>query len=428
MSYRSVGRGRPTLHVAHLSSLNFIPRLGGVPSHIQNLVHSLPDINHLVLTVALPGLPAFEQPAPNLRVFRCGPVDMKTIRGSEPLERVYLRTARAAHLAAAAGELLRTMRFETILRREKPDVLHLHDIATHYGLRAARMLNWLRMKERLLRHAALCRLDLPRVFTDHSHLARTPADEDWRLHEADFEFAMLADEVICVEQAGERHFSEYTRETATRPRISHIPNSVDTQQFAFTPLPERDELVVGFAGRLSGVRGIALLTEVINAAPPGVRFNLAIGHSSPVLRREFTSSLVSDTPCHIEYGVNHAAMPDFLANIDVLFNPVKVQSISLASIEALAVGRPTVMLAIGDRGPTVDGLSGWLIKGKAEEATALFSKLRDDRDLIARAGREGRQLVEASYDNVRIGAQIREVYERCLALPRAGSGEWAASG
>jgi glycosyltransferase involved in cell wall biosynthesis len=109
--------------------------------------------------------------------------------------------------------------------------------------------------------------------------------------------------------------------------------------------------------------------------------------------------------------VKHENIPDFLHKIDVLFNPITDEGISIISLEAMACGRPTIMIDRGDRYPIINNKTGFLIDDKLQELLKLLEHLNDNRIIIKKTSKNARKIVENEFSNQAIIPKIKNIYE-----------------
>ena len=88
------------------------------------------------------------------------------------------------------------------------------------------------------------------------------------------------------------------------------------------------------------------------------------------------------------------------------------------SLEAGAMGKPIVASATGGLRQSVrDGESGILVApGDVEGFAAAIVRLLTDRDLAARMGRRGREIIVSDYSSEETTRRIMAVYDEILGL------------
>jgi glycogen(starch) synthase len=184
-------------------------------------------------------------------------------------------------------------------------------------------------------------------------------------------------------------------------RIVVIHHGVDTRLFS-PPESRTGPLVVGFAARLEGRKGVDVFWRVAEAIGPGggVHFRLK-GAMHPARRREMESRLKACSAwVSYEPAAPHAAMPAFYRGIDVLLQASRFESFGLACAEAMACG-VVVMVGRGGAGPEIvdDGVNGFVLDddGAAERAVALVRRFAADRGSAHGIGLAARRRVLRDY-------------------------------
>jgi glycosyltransferase involved in cell wall biosynthesis len=251
------------------------------------------------------------------------------------------------------------------------------------------------------------------VYTDHSNFARRPQDgRSYAVGRMYMEYALDTDVCLLVERASHANFSRRAESARSNCEAVFAPNTVDTGLFAFEPLPASPPLRVGFAGRLDPVRGTNLLREFLRRLPDRVEVDLALAVKRKQDIDRFLAAIDMGPRIRVRSNVPQAEMPSFLSGVHLLLNPVLVESMSRATLEAMSCGRAAIMVDIGDRYPTIPGETGYLIPHDVGALVSLVSRLRDAPAELAERGREARRIVEREF-SLETGARlVRAVYER----------------
>ena len=117
-----------------------------------------------------------------------------------------------------------------------------------------------------------------------------------------------------------------------------------------------------------------------------------------------------------------------LAAADIFVLPSYSEGLSMAVLEAMAMGVPVVTTRVGAMRDVVeDGVSGYLIeRGDVATLEDRLATLVADSDLRRRFGRAGRVLVAERFDSLRVakhlGALLDEVIGSAAAAPAPGTG------
>jgi glycosyltransferase involved in cell wall biosynthesis len=90
-----------------------------------------------------------------------------------------------------------------------------------------------------------------------------------------------------------------------------------------------------------------------------------------------------------------AEVVDLLQKALAMVYAPRLEPFGYAPLEANSCGTPVVAVAEGGvRETVVDGINGLIVDAKPTAMAAAIDRLRDDPDLAARLGREGRKVVE----------------------------------
>jgi len=201
---------------------------------------------------------------------------------------------------------------------------------------------------------------------------------------------------------------EYLRDRVGVPvdRLVSICNGVDTERFCPPAHAARNELVIGYVGRLAEVKNPLLLVEAFERAHEQVsrreralaaRLRLAFVGGGPLadaLRERVACSPLRDAIALVGES-NEVA--ERLRAFDVYALPSLAEGISNTLLEAMATGLPCVATRVGGNDELVeDGRSGALVgSGDAQAfADALAAYLLDTELRAAHGARARRRAVE----------------------------------
>jgi len=188
-------------------------------------------------------------------------------------------------------------------------------------------------------------------------------------------------------------------------QMTYIPPEIDTT--VFTPergarTRNRGEFTVGFAGRLTKLKGVDSLLEAASQLPP--TFKLLIiggGPESDTLRGQ-SSSLGLDSRLRWHDPVPRAEMPNLFAQMDVLVLPSRTgvhwkEQFGRVIIEAMACGIPVIGSNSGSI-PEVVGSAGLIFpEGNARALRDAILSLRDDERLREQCRQRGLARVASEY-------------------------------
>jgi glycosyltransferase involved in cell wall biosynthesis len=296
------------------------------------------------------------------------------------------------------------VRLRNLLRRERPDILHLHLSADHWiGALAAR---WAGGRIRIVRT-----IHHPRT------IERRPFRS--RLYES------LTDGFVTL---CERDREQLRRTYRIDPKpVSVIHGAVDTTRFHSNVEARlgRAEFgikmttpVVGMVARFQPHRRHEILIEAmarLRKLFPTIRLLLVgRGEHLPVLEQ-----LVRDRtlePSVIFTGYRDRDLPQIYAAMDVAVLLASGSDGSCrAALEAMAVGRPVVGFPVGALPETiVEGVTGHIVKEETSEALAdCLSALLSDQPRLRAMGEAARKRIEAEFtESVRL--ERTEAFYRSL--------------
>jgi glycosyltransferase involved in cell wall biosynthesis len=290
-----------------------------------------------------------------------------------------------------------------IVRRERPDVIHIHSRrgADTLGLVGA----WLASRRRVI---VSRRVDNP-----------LPRSLITRLR-----YAILPDHVVAVSKGIRRVLLD----AGIPPgRVSQVYSAVEASAYQ-SPLPP--EAARRRLGLDPGVEVIVVVAQLIRRK--GHRFLLdalpTLLARHPQLQvlfvgdGELCDALAADVAGR---GLGHAVhllgyredVADILRAADMLVHPATMEGFANVAMQAMAAGVPVVSSAVGGMPESVrDGENGLLVPPADPVAlTTAIGRLLDDPALRERLGARGREIVETE---LTVDAMVQgnlAVYERVLA-------------
>ena len=174
---------------------------------------------------------------------------------------------------------------------------------------------------------------------------------------------------------------------------------VDTDRFRpETPYEKREE-IVGFVGRLDEEKGIRTLAAVAERLPPGVTFRfVGDGDLRPWLERELADEIEAGE-AELTGWVDHDEVPGRLDDLRLLVMPSDAtEGLPTTILEALACGTPVYATPVAGIPDVVrDGETGFLMRETDADAIAEGIEEILEREDLPTVGRNGRELVEATY-------------------------------
>ena len=312
-----------------------------------------------------------------------------------PIARSYSPTAHARAVVTLTA----------LLRRERPDILHVHTPVASLLARLA---------------ATIARV--PRVvYTAHGFYfhERMPALERG-VHIALEQAAALATDVLLTQSDEDR---QTCLAVGIRPRrlLQTLGNGVDVEAIAAFA-PERaavraelgiapDDVVVGFVGRRVFEKGWPDLVEALRLALPGVPGlrALSVGANCDGDRDRMPGI---ELPRAIVLG-HRTDVPRLLHAIDVFALPSYREGMPRSILEAMAAGKPVIATDIrGCREEVVDGVTGYLVPvGDPPALAAAIERLTASSELRARMGAAGLERARVLFDERLVIERVISAYD-----------------
>ena len=283
-----------------------------------------------------------------------------------------------------------------ILRRVKPDILHIHSA-----------------KAGLIGRLAAASLRRPRiVLTMHSFVFDERVGPLKRAVAAWTERRLsgLTDRIIAVSRALRDEL--VLRMGLPADKIAVIPNGVtfrEVRKSGGNP-PRR---TVGTVSRLAPQKGVDCFIRaaaLVRKKLPSARFFI-IG-DGPL--REKLEALAGEVGIreNLEFlGFQPDALP-IVATFDVFVLASTRETFGLALVEALSQEVPVVAFRVGGVPEIVDGSTTGLLAepGDVEDLAAKVCRLLEDKELAARIGRDGCKFVRSRFGSDRMVAETQSLY------------------
>lgn len=333
--------------------------------------------------------------------------------GTSPGERVEsgVRVVRGRRLATLASMPV-SFALVGALRRERPDVTHLHFpypwgewAHSAFGRSGATVVGY---HSDVVRQRVLGRLVRPLAL----HLLRSA-------------------DAVCPTSPPYVETSVLLRRV--RDRCTVVPLGIDADRFgavAETALAAAKERIGPgaflFHGCLRAYKGLATLVRAVELCE-GVRLAISgIGREEADLRRRVAASSAAGR-IRILGRTSDEELPALLAASRALVLPstVRSEAFGIVLLEAMASRVPVISTALGTGTDWVnrDGETGLVVAaGDAVALAAAFERLSRDSELCDRLGRAGRARVEAEFTSSRMVERTLAVYDeaRRRCARRAG--------
>jgi len=201
------------------------------------------------------------------------------------------------------------------------------------------------------------------------------------------------------------------------PKVTIIPFGIDLNHFRLVERGPGDKTVVGISKWLHPKYGIDILIRAFDAiSKTHQSVCLIIGGNGPfeMQYKALVEKLGLNDKVEFTGLIDHKAMPDFLARIDIYAMPSihDGESFGVAALEAAATGLPVVSTTVGGVPEAVlHEKTGILVgRGDVQQLQNALVRLIRDPELRTAMGRAGRKHVEDNYrweDNLR---SMQELY------------------
>lgn len=181
----------------------------------------------------------------------------------------------------------------------------------------------------------------------------------------------------------------------------HVVNvGVDLELWPYNPKPPATNSLprILFVGGDFKRKGGDLLLEVFS------RHFSHLAHLD-LVTKQAPEELPANVSVHSNLGPNDARLRELYNQCDIFVLPTRADMSSIASIEAMATGRPVISTPVGGISSLIrDGQNGFLIcPGDGAVLRERLGLLLSDADLRRRMGEHGRRLVEQEL-NAEVGA------------------------
>lgn len=297
-------------------------------------------------------------------------------------------------------------RLVRLLQRSRADLVHAHLLGSAvYGSLAAT----------LQRLPAICTFHGSVDIASESRLGRFR----YRVLDA------LADRVVFVSQSLREELLERTG--IDREKTAVIKNGIELTRFSRSgdggfrrqlgigP----DEVLVGAVGNVRPAKDYRVLLRaaaILETRDEGYRFVIVGDHDNQLyeeLKRERLRLGLDDT---VLFAGLRNDIPAVMADLDVFVLTSSSEGFSLATVEALAAGRPVVATRCG--GPEeiiTDGVEGRLVPpGSPESVADAIRELTESPARARRMAESGRRRVGGEFSVDRMTRQYIRLYEECL--------------
>jgi glycosyltransferase involved in cell wall biosynthesis len=295
-------------------------------------------------------------------------------------------------------DILGLLELVALLRRERPDVVHVNSSKAAALGRVAALVGRVRV----------------RVFTVHGWAFKAYSGTTGTLYRwADRVLAPLTTVTICVSET-ERAAGLAAR-TCRADRTVVIPNAIDVEASPRARL-DGDPPRIVTVGRLAAPKDPLTLVRALPALAPRP-YSLAFigdGREQPHVEQQIDALGVRD---RVEMLGERHDVADLLAAADVFVLASRSEGAPLSILEAMAAGLPVVASDVGGVAELVaDGETGLLVPpGDPAALAAALARVLDDRGLRGRMGAAGRARARDRFDLAGLRAAHLELYARELS-------------
>ena len=306
------------------------------------------------------------------------------------------------------GDVTAVTKLAHLIRREKVDLLHLHNSPGMFWGTLAQIAS---------------ATGVPIVRTEHNpyHPEELPALYRWLYPR----FTKRASKVICVSERVRQSFAE--RFPGLADRFVEIPNGIRMQDYE--KLPPRAECraqfkllpgakLIGTVGRMVAVKNHKLLIEALFRVRQTVNdVHLAIIGEGDM--RESLAAYAADLGVseYVSLVKETQTIGHFYGAIDIFCLSSDSEGMPLTLLEALASGVPVVSTEVGGIPEVIEsGKTGYLVpKGSAEFLAKRIVELLQDPSKAAELALNGRKMVRERFPAEKMIGAIENVYDEVLA-------------
>lgn len=284
-----------------------------------------------------------------------------------------------------------------VLARRGPDKADYLTVARMFRLLKAKQIEVVHSHTTdALAEAAVCRLLLPRLRLVHTfHFGNYPhLHPRQRLLER--MFARISDRLVAVSEVQrEQLCATYGFRTSDVyiVRNGAPPSSALSTGSFRRKVGGSDRVLIGTVATLTRQKGLPDLLRVARRLKDsGRRVRFVILGDGPMRSELESLRLELDVEDAVSFlGWVHDAASTALPDFDIFFQPSLWEAMSIATLEAMAAGKPVVATRVGENPFIIDhGVSGVLVEPADVDGMAdALGRLADDAELRRRLGEAG---------------------------------------
>ena len=195
------------------------------------------------------------------------------------------------------------------------------------------------------------------------------------------------------------------------PFVARWPRALEQQNILFLSRldPKKGlELLIGAFAKVTE-SGLKALLVIAGAGEPG--------YVAELKRLVAQSGLASDViwTGHLAGELKWAAF----GVADAFVLPSESENFGLAAVEALAVGKPTILThGVGISESVMEAQAGLVVESSSDAIAEAISRVLSDRNLADSLAARGRALSRERYSLRAMGTGLRELYERAMRRPK----------
>ncbi len=289
----------------------------------------------------------------------------------------------------------------------RPDIVHIHDSASHatVGLAA-----------RIAARRAGGGADRPRIIV--TRRTEFPLRHGW-LGRA--KYGLACDRVICVSEAIRRRCLEGR---IPEQMLRVIPDFVDCRHFdpeaAAVPENAHSQTIVA-VGRLARSKGhrvlLQAMAQVVRTSPEARLVVCGSGSEEPALRALAQALGIADK---VSFTGFVSDVRSVLAQADVFAMPSLSEGLGVSVLEAMAMARPVVATDAGGLSEAVVHSETGLVVPRGDVAALADALLRllEDPGKAQQMGRAGRQRALDCFERRRVVERVLDLYNEVLSENR----------
>lgn len=181
-----------------------------------------------------------------------------------------------------------------------------------------------------------------------------------------------------------------------------------------------DDLVIGYVGRLTHLKGVDLLAtafrEISRIVPKAKLLVVGSGAEEKFMRATLAQE-IERRKAHIESDVSHESLGEWYRAMNLFVMPSRYENFSNSMLEAMSCGVPFIASDVGGNKMLAEKGSGRLFE--AESIASLLACLRanlDDADDLKARGRVGCQYIRSLYSWEVSARRLEEIFASRLGV------------